>query len=181
MPELISPSEYARRRGCSHVAVGKAISKGRITTVLGANGRKMIDPVVADIQWSRNTDPDQAARANAPKGGASPAVGGSGDGDGSAYWGARTRRETAEASMSEMKLRQLAGELVERKRVEAAAAAAGRMVRDAIMNVPVKISPELAAMTDPFEIERRLQAALRQVMDDAARIATTDLAKVMPA
>jgi len=179
MPELITPAEYARRRGVSHVAVGKAISKGRITTVLSGTGRKMIDPEVADIQWAKNTDPDQSARANAPK--ASVPIAGGGESDGSAYWDARTRRETAEASMSELKLKQLAGDLVDRKRVELAAAAAGRALRDAIMSVPTKLAPEFGAIADPWEIERRMQAALRQVLDDAAGIAAADLAKVIGA
>lgn len=180
MPELISPAEYSRRRGVSKEAVSKAIEKGRISTVIGANGRKMIDPVVADIQWAKNTDPDQSARANAPKGNSSPPSGGGGsDGDASGYWDARTRRETAEASMAEMKLKQLAGDLVDRKRVEAAGASAGRMLRDAILGVPTKLAPELSSVTDSWEIERRLTTALRLVLEDAARTGAADLDKAM--
>ncbi len=52
--QLITPSEYARRRGCSEAAVRKAIAKKRITA-FERDGKKLIDPVVADIQWAANT------------------------------------------------------------------------------------------------------------------------------
>lgn len=58
MRELITKAEYARRRGVSKQAVCKAANTGRITLVDGK-----VDPEVADVQWARNTDPAQAARA----------------------------------------------------------------------------------------------------------------------
>ncbi len=49
---LLSRRAYAKRRGCSHVAVLKAIREGRISTVDG-----MIDPDLADREWAANTLP----------------------------------------------------------------------------------------------------------------------------
>jgi phage terminase Nu1 subunit (DNA packaging protein) len=72
-----------------------------------------------------------------------------------------------------------AGNLVDRQRVELAAAYAGRLLRDSIMSVPPKISPHIAALTDPWEIERRISAALRQVLEDFAKISNADLAKTL--
>lgn len=46
---------------------------GRISTVPGPNGRKMINPEEADIQWKKNTDQKQSARANASKRATEPA------------------------------------------------------------------------------------------------------------
>lgn len=184
MPELITPSEYARRRGVSHSAVAKAIAKGRISTILGENGRPMIDPKVADIQWAQNTDPQQSARANAPKGDRGrPADGGGGmDGDvgnGAAYWNARTKREHAEAEMAEMKRRQMAGELVERSRVQAAAFTYGRLIRDSVLGVPVRLAPELVRLTDAWEIEQRIAEALRLVLEDVAKMNKADLERAL--
>jgi hypothetical protein len=183
MPELITPAEYSRRRGVSKEAVSKAIEKGRITTIPGENGRKLIDPEVADIQWAKNTDPLQSQRANAPKGerGQQPAAGGSGDGgdSGSAYWDARTLREQSEAAIADMKRRQMEGDLVERKRVEEASMRIGRMLRDAVLGVPTKLAPEVSHLTDAWEIEQRLSAALRQVLDDVAKMTIDDLARAM--
>lgn len=50
MPELITPTEYARRTARHHSTVLKAIRTGRISLIDGK-----IDPEVADIQWAKNT------------------------------------------------------------------------------------------------------------------------------
>lgn len=178
MPELITPSEYARRRGVSHSAVAKAIAKRRISTILGENGRPMIDPKVADIQWAQNTDPQQSARANAPKGDRGRPADGDG-GNGAAYWNARTMREKAEAEMAEMKRRQMAGELVERSSVEAAAFTYGRVIRDSVLGVPVRLAPELVRLTDAWEIEQRMAEALRLVLEDVAKMNKADLERAL--
>ncbi len=185
MPELITPAAYSRRRGVSKEAVSKAIEAGRITTVPGQNGRKLIDPEVADIQWAKNTDPLQSARANAPKGnrglpvtGNSGAGGDGGDG-GSAYWDARTLREQSEAAIASMKRQQMEGELVERRRVEEASMRIGRTLRDAVLAVPTKLAPELSHLTDAWQIEQRITAALRQVLDDVAKMTADDLDRAM--
>ena len=70
-------------------------------------------------------------------------------------------------------------EYVERRRVESAAFAAGRMLRDAALGLPTQIAPELANLTDPFEIEMKLRNALRRVFEDAARMTADDLDKAM--
>lgn len=179
MAVLITPAVYARRRGVSREAVGKAIRTGRITFVADATGRKMIDPEVADIQWKKNTDPLQSARASVGRRGQ-----GSPDGDSGAespYWDARSRREQSEAAISEMKQRQMAGELCDVAGVHRAASTMGRAIRDSVMGVPTRIAPELAHVSDAWEIEQRLSAALRQVLDDAAKMAVDDLARTVGA
>ena len=47
---LITPAEYARRRGVSRQAVAAAINEGRITLVDGK-----IDPERADAEWAERT------------------------------------------------------------------------------------------------------------------------------
>lgn len=49
----VSLREYARRRGVSHTAVGKAIKDGRITPEPDGS----IDPVKADLEWDAQTNP----------------------------------------------------------------------------------------------------------------------------
>lgn len=178
MTTLISPAEYARRRGVSREAVSKAIDTGRISTVQGDTGRKMIDPEVADIQWAKNTDPAQSARANAHKAAVPPSPR-SDDQQGSAYWDAHTRREIAAANKEELLHKKLAGELVERAKVENAAFGIGRMLRDSVLGLPTRLAPELAPMTDAFAIETKLRDALRKVLADIAKITADDLAKAI--
>ena len=61
MMHLITQAEYARRRKVSREAVRKAIESKRITGI-PHQGRVMLDPDVADIQWARNTNVDQQQR-----------------------------------------------------------------------------------------------------------------------
>lgn len=62
--ELLSFSAYARRRGCDEKAVRKAVAQERITAI-ERDGKRFIDPAVADIQWAQNTRP--RVRPNAPR------------------------------------------------------------------------------------------------------------------
>lgn len=44
--------EYARHRGCSHVAVLKAIDTGRLErSIYLVAGKKKINPLLADQEW----------------------------------------------------------------------------------------------------------------------------------
>ncbi|MCQ0986413.1 hypothetical protein [Jiella marina] len=48
--------EYARHRGVSKQAVGKMVSSGKIPTVAGPQGRKLIDPAEADFRLGENRE-----------------------------------------------------------------------------------------------------------------------------
>ncbi len=163
-------------------AVQKAIKSGRISTITDEKGKVKIDPEVADIQWGKNTDPDQSARANAGRESSiPPAPGGSPSGgreasDQNLYWDARTRREVAEASTAELKLEEMSGNLVKKELVERAAYETGRMLRDMMLSVPGKIADDLAAESDPRSIEMRIREELRKVLDEISRIARDGLA-----
>lgn len=106
--ELITPAEYARRRGVSRPAVSKAIKRCAIPLT---NGR--LDPLVADTLWTARTDPDQQRRAlgqqrqpEPPPGAPEVSI---------EAW--RRRREAADAQRAELELRRAAGELVPRDEV----------------------------------------------------------------
>lgn len=176
MRKLLSPAEDARHRKCSPAAVSQAISAGRITPVAGPDGRKMIDPEVADLQWKAKTDPAQSARANASKRGDD--LPGHGDLAAPDYLKSRARREQAEANIAEMRAAELAGELVSAERVRLAATKMGRLMRDAVLGVPSRIAPTIAAETDAHLIEQALLASLRRALDDTAKISASDLEQV---
>jgi phage terminase Nu1 subunit (DNA packaging protein) len=172
MRKLLTFAAYARHRNCSPAAVTQAVAAGRVSAVAGPDGRKMIDPEVADLQWKSKTDAAQSARANASKRvddlpGTDPA--------GGDYFASRARRENAEANMAEMRAAELAGELVSAERVRLAASKMGRMVRDAVLGVPSRIAPTLASESDAHLIEQTLLASLRRALDDTARLTASDL------
>jgi hypothetical protein len=61
------------------------------------------------------------------------------------------------------------------KAVTTGAYNAGRMLRDQLLSMPPQLAPELAAMTDPWEIEQHLTKALRLSLEEAERMSSADL------
>ena len=61
-----------------------------------------------------------------------------------------------------LKVEQKAGKLVDAEGVKRVAFEEGRRVRDAILNVPARISAQLAVMRDQFEVEQYLADELKQ-------------------
>ena len=167
---LMTQSEYAKHRGVSHVAVYKAIKAGRISTIDGK-----IDPAVADIQWERNTrarmpsNPGEPAPGPAVPGGGggvlpAPVPAAESEGRSGDYWDARNRREEAEASIAEMKEQEMRGLLIRADAVRSALAAKIAGARDALLQIPPRLAPVLAAESDPDRVLELLEGELRQAM-----------------
>lgn len=168
--KLMTQSEYAKHRGVSAVAVHKAVKEKRISTIDGK-----IDPVVADIQWERNT----RARVQAPRQdnapvqpplpAAAPAPVSAGaerapDGKAEDYWESRGRREKAEAAIAEMKEAEMRGTLIRADVVRSALATKISAARDALLQIPSRLAPVLAAETDLERVTEVLEAELRQAL-----------------
>lgn len=168
--QLVSKSEYARMRGCAPSAVTKAITEGRITTIT-VDGRELIDPAVADVQWARNTRPRADSRPGTdvleqnipvPVGVAEDRV---------SYDEARRRREQAEAELAELKLAELRGDLVRQADVRASLSRRVASLREAFLQLPARVVPVLAADPEPGRMDQVLRAeivtALRQITEEA--------------
>lgn len=162
--KLMTQADYARHRGCSREAVRKAVDSGRITT-FGPD--KLIDRDLADVQWKRNTrarvDSGSPAQAAAVPAGVIVAheVGAS-----VSYDEARRRRELAEASISEMKQAEMEGVLIRADAVRSAWAAKITGARDALLQIPSRIAPVLAATADLVEVTQILEEELRRALAD---------------
>lgn len=157
--ELISFSEYARRRGCTEGAVRRAIKDGRITTHSGK-----VDPVAADAQWSRNTRVRAGSR---PTGDAALSIApereSSDDGDGG-YWKSRARREAAEAEIAELKLAEQQGELIRAAAIRSAHAKRLAGLREALLQIPNRLAAVLAAEADQAKCHDAIQAEIHGVL-----------------
>ena len=161
----MSQAQYARHRGCSKVAVGKAVKAERISLVNG-----MIDATVADLQWLANTRVrvSQAAQPQLALGAelstrldAAPAEPEKKD-DG--YRDSRSRREAAEADRAELSLAEDKGQLI---RVEAVKSALGTVfstTRDALLQIPARLSALLAAESDPATVQNMLHTEIHQAL-----------------
>jgi len=184
----MSKSEFAAHKGWSKPYVSKLAKQGRL--VLTADGK--VDVAATEALLERSADPSKTGVADrhqreriergvtahlAP---AAPPLESppSGDPDEPDFQKARARREHFLARLAENESRKSDGELVEREKVEHAAFAAGRLLRDLLFGLPKQISAELSAITDPWEVERRLTAGLRRVLEDAQRLSTADLEQI---
>jgi hypothetical protein len=167
--QLITQADYAKRRGVSQVAVHKAVKAGRITLI---DGR--IDPAVADIQWQANTrtraaskPPDHAGPTLAAVQAQAGAHLGAHDGadtDGGDYWHSRARREKAEAALAELKLQEAEGSLVREADIRAALARRAATFREALLQIPARLSAQLAAETNLAKVHALIDHELRAAM-----------------
>jgi hypothetical protein len=69
----------------------------------------------------------------------------------------RARVAFARAKREERAERLAAGELLERRDVIEFVAASSTMIRDALLSQPDRVAAQLAAVTDPAEVHRRLK------------------------
>lgn len=164
-PNRVTKSEYAKLRGCAASAVTRAIKEGRITTIQ-VDGRELIEVAVADIQWQSNTraraDSSSAtAVASLPSVIVANEVGGS-----TSYEEARRRRETAKANIAEIKQAEMEGQVIRADAVRAAWAAKITGARDALLQIPSRIAPVLAAETDLVRVTALLEDELRRALSD---------------
>ncbi|MCX2896808.1 terminase small subunit [Pseudomonas mandelii] len=92
---------------------------------------------------------------------------------------ARALREHNLAQLAEIELHKVKGSLVALSAVKTGAYNAGRMLRDQLLGMPPQLAPELASMTDPWEIEKHLTAAIRRSLEDAERMSSADLEQAL--
>jgi hypothetical protein len=191
----------ARRRGCTHGAVQKAISDGRIpeSAIEREDGRiKSIDFEAATLAWNANTDVDQAARSiggAATVAGSAAATTGSGElpletpapkgaeaTTGSTAPGAREVREAnadgkrLQNQLLELELLRETGALVSREEVREIAARRYRAARDQILTVPDRVADILAAERDPARVHALLTNELEQALHGLSESATAESA-----
>jgi hypothetical protein len=180
---LLSVSAYARHRGCDEKAVRKAIAENRISAQTSPSGRKLIDPEVADIQWARNTRArigsgegahvsanggdllSGAPGAGASDAGAAPAPAPAPDG----YTAARARTEQANASMAELQLAKLRGEVREVVDIARGGFDIARQLRDAMDSSVNTLAADLAQLDSADACANLLRRHNRTIQEMLAK------------
>ncbi len=92
---------------------------------------------------------------------------------------ARALREHNMAKLAEIELGKAQGSLVSKEAVETGAYNAGRLLRDQLFGPLPQLSHDLAAMTDPWLIEKHLTATFRRTLEEAERLSSADLEHAM--
>ena len=204
MSDLVSFSAYARHVGVSQPTISNAVKHGRLAaSVVTANGRRWIDRELADLEWSTarprhriprevppqappsvalpDAPPPEVPMPAAPPSAAPPADPPPPPRESvtTRLVEARAARETSEAQIAELRRLRMAGELAERAAVEAASFKGARLMRDSLLGLSPKLAPELATLSDAWEVERRLDAAFRRLLEDVTAAAAQDLNKAL--
>ncbi len=144
---------FAKRLKVSHQAVAKAIARGRLAKSVGttpAGKPTIIDVDVALREWSENA--------------AKPVKSGNRISLSEAQGRVAFERARGLQLANEEKLKRLIPiDKAERTGFECA-----RAIRDAMLNLPARLSAELAAETDPGKVHLRLDAEIRLALEAAA-------------
>jgi transcriptional regulator with XRE-family HTH domain len=90
---------------------------------------------------------------------------------------ARTRRERAEADISEMTAAKLRRELISVDAVQRQLAVDFATTRDALLQIPARLGPVLAAHSDAAEVQRLLHDEIHQALVDLSG-AADQIAKI---
>ncbi len=167
---LVSLRAYARHRGVNLSAVQKAISTNRISLISGK-----IDPEVADIQWAKNTRPDQQERGSLKDfertqadlsgfklAASSPGETGAATTSGLSIEKAET--ESIRRQLMELQLSQKRGELVNADELERAMSSKLKAASEALNNLADRLAPVLAAETNVDVIDKLLRTEIRRAM-----------------
>ena len=170
------PAELARRLGVSRQAVSDLVRRGILTP--DANGR--IDEAAARAAILSSVHPTsktvQAAQASAPAPiapvAAAPAVAPAAapqpEAAATNYHVAKTMREAAEAHIARLKLAEMRGELIRTDAVRAVMSNIFATTREAVLQMPARLAPLLAAESDPAAVQNLLHAELHAALESLA-------------
>ena len=183
---------WAKAQGMSSDAVSyyhRQKSAGRLVMVIQA-GKELVDFEASLASLRATSDPDKAYMAEvndrqreAHRG---PAVamipGTTDDGIGDAeepagrarqsgtYMQAKTAREVFDAKMSQLDYERESGKLISADAMRSAWATKVANVRDALLQIPSRLAPVLAAESDLIVVTNKLETELRQAL---AELSTT--------
>ena len=159
--ELVTPAEYARRRGVTRAAVSKAILRCRIPLING-----LLDPLVAETLWKARTDPDQQRRALGQQK-PTEAVPAKLDGL-NTNW--REQRDKAEAEIAQIELAKLKGSLVPSAENAKSASSLASAILQQMMSIPDRISAEFGVDDDHRrKLRHRLMEEINRIRDEFGR------------
>lgn len=164
---MLSPAEYAKRRGVTREAVRQAAKAGRITLVKGK-----VDPARADREWTERSHPGGHGGQNRgkrqPRRPEAGPIGGLEGGEaGATFASMRARREGAQAELAELELARKRGEVAPLAEIRAAVFTLNRRARDMLLALPDRLAPRLTAL-DPVEIHAILTDELTRVCHEIA-------------
>lgn len=166
----VKKAELARDLGVSRQAIGELVTRGIIEQ--GADG--LIDVELARHALANRVRPSaktattllHPAPAAGPASGDDPATkdGVTTGASTPSYHVAKTLREVAEARMAQLELAKMTGDLVPIADIRAKYARLASGLREALLQIPARLAPVVAAEADMARCHDILQAELHQVL-----------------
>lgn len=158
----------AKRPNQSALARQLGITPGRVSQLAKA-GMPIFSVEAARAWRAQHVAPIATGKDQADDpmpGEQAPASGWDDDGDQApaGYLQSRARREAAEASMAEMRERELSGELIRVAAVESVWAAGMAQMREALLQIPSRIGPQLASESDDGAVICMLDAEINAAL-----------------
>lgn len=169
--KITSLRQFAKMVGVSHTAIEKAIKAGRIPKAAvykdAAGKHKIYDVALAKKSFSENSDPAKVKVKAAPE--SDPPESPTEKAQAETYNKSRTIKEVYAARKAKLEYETMAGELVEKRKVKMEAFNVARKVRDAMLNIPSRMSAQLAAETDPHKVHTILEEEIVKALEELAR------------
>lgn len=161
MTEWVSISEFAKRKNIRLKAVQDGIKNGRIKLTKQKVGRPKINWDTENQEWEDNRDETQAYRSGNSVGikDNHPAP------SENSFAKAKAVRETLTAKILQLDYEEKTGKLVNADEVKVVWFNLARTIRDTLLNIPERISAELAAESDEFKVHKALQNEIYKVLE----------------
>jgi len=166
--QRLTESGLARQLGVSRQAVHELVKRG----VLSKDKDGLIDFELAKhalmnrVRPSGKTtaslqEPATPAATQTPETSTEPEI--------TSYHVAKTLREAAEAQIARLKLAEMQGDVIQVSAVRATWAARIASTRDALLQIPSRLAPVLAAETDLAAVTLLLEDEIRQALAELSR------------
>lgn len=186
MPKApVRPAEYARLRGVTRQSVAKAIKTGRLEGAVNDDG--LIDVDLADKLWAANTNPDQGyhghVKTRAARSGAQSDDGvdldelrelaqqvGIDPNNVPTLAQSKTLEAAYKAKLAQLDYEERSARLIDMEQVKKQAFKLARLTRDAMLAIPDRVSAEIAGITDPFEIHKRISTEIRMAIAEISKV-----------
>lgn len=157
-PQKLSVGEFAKLVGVNSSTVSRAIIAGRmpLSVTILPNGNKLIDARIGVEEFNQNKK--RGAVNFSQKEGRRKA-------DPSESSESERKLKHYKAELARIELEEAQGKLINAEKVGRQAFKVARAVRDAMLNIPDRVSAELAAEKDSFTVHKRLTDEIRMALE----------------
>lgn len=165
-PRKLTESGLARELGVSRQAVHELVKRG----ILSKDKDGLIDVEMAKIALMNRVRPSgktAAALQDTPPPDADKNAGDQPAAEGTevtSYHVAKTLREAAEAQIARLKLAEMQGDLIRVDAIKTTLATVFATTRDALLQLPDRLAPLMAAETDATAVHTLLHAEIHQAL-----------------